>query len=145
MSSKLSPHLKSVIDQFTPEILGVFWITNEELSRNLSGFDDFNYLFDGLISQYLYGQDAQDAGENKTIPRSNIFFTQNFNQKLFLAHIRQDGEIDGVLDEQIALIQENKRDRHRILIFNKTSKNWVQDLSKRYSQFHFTALERADS
>ena len=145
MSSKLSPHSKSVIDQFTPEILGVFWITNEELSRNLSGFDDFNYLFDGLISQYLYGQDAQDAGENKTIPRSNIFFTQNFNQKLFLAHIRQDGEIDGVLDEQIALIQENKRDRHRILIFNKTSKNWVQDLSKRYSQFHFTALERADS
>lgn len=142
MSSKLSPHLKSVIDQFTPEILGVFWITSEELSRNLSGFDDFNYLFDGLISQYLYGQDAD---ENKTIPRSNIFFTQNFNQKLFLAHIRQDGEIDGVLDEQIALIQENKRDRHRILIFNKTSKNWVQDLSKRYPQFHFTALEIADS
>ena len=44
----------SVLDQFSPDVLGIFWITNEDLNRDLSNFEDFNYLFDGLISQYLY-------------------------------------------------------------------------------------------
>ena len=137
MPSNLSTHLKIVIDQFTPDILGVIWITEEELSRNLLGFDEFNYLFDGLISQYLSGQTA----EEKILPRSNIFFTQNFNHKLFLAHIKQDSEIAGVLDEQIALIQENSGERKKILIFNQTGRNWVQDLKKRYPHFDFHGLE----
>lgn len=138
MPSNLSFHLKSVIDQFTPDILGVFWITDEELSRDLLGFDEFNYLFDGLISQYLYGQ---SVSKDKALPRSNIFFTQNFGQRIFLAHIKQDSETAGVLDEQIALIQENSGERKKIFIFNKTSKNWVDDLKKRYPKFEFHALE----
>ena len=138
MPSKAPSHLKSVIDQFTPDILGLFWITEEELTRDLEGFDEFNYLFDGLISQYLYGQSTQ---HDSALPRSNIFFTNNFNKKLFLAHIKQDSEIACVLDEQIALIQENSVDRKKVLILNRTSKNWVQDLQKRYPKFEFHALE----
>lgn len=130
--------LQTVIDQFTPEYLGLFWITDEELSRDLLGFDEFNYLFDGLISQYLYGQ---STFEDKNLPRANIFFTKNFNKKLFLAHIKRDSDISGVLDEQIALIQGNTEDRKKILIFNKTTHNWVFDLKKRYPQFEFYALE----
>jgi hypothetical protein len=140
MPSKIDSHLKKVIDQFTPDILGVFWITNEELSRDLLGFDEFNYLFDGLISQYLYGQ-TKTATETH-LERSNVFFTMNFNQKLFLAHLKMHSEIAGVLDDQIALIQENKNnERKRILIFNQTQKNWALDLQKRYPQFEFQSLE----
>lgn len=134
MPSKLSTHLKSVIDQFTPEILGAFWITDEELSRELLGFDEFNYLFDGLISQYLYGQSLD---KNQELNRSNIFFTNNFNQKIFLAHIKNSSETAGVLDEQISLIQGNRGERKKILIFNLSSKNWLNELQKRYAQFEF--------
>jgi hypothetical protein len=139
MPSKISTNLRFVIDQFTPDILGVFWITNEVLSRDLLGFDEFNYLFDGLISQYLYGK---TMGEGVVLPRSNIFYTKNFNQNIFLAHIKQDGEIAGVLDEQIALIQENtSNNRKIILILNNTSTNWVSNLQKRYPKFDFHDLE----
>lgn len=125
------------MDQFTPEILGAFWITDKELSRDLSGFDEFNYLFDGLISQYLYGQTT----EKRSLPRANIFFTKNFNQKIFLAHIKQDGDISGALDEQIAIIKQSTDSRKQILLFNETSRNWLQELQKRYSQFEFLPLE----
>ncbi|MBC7537879.1 MAG: hypothetical protein H7281_03605 [Bacteriovorax sp.] len=140
MPSRVDTNLKTVIDQFTPDILGVFWITNAELSRNLLGFDEFNYLFDGLISQYLYGQTKENSEIHPD--RSNVFFTLNFNQKLFLAHLKMHSEIAGVLDDQIALLQENKNgDRKKILLFNQTQKNWGSDLQKRYPQFEFINLE----
>lgn len=133
-------NLKTVLDQFTPDILGIFWITNEELSRNLLGFDEFNYLFDGLISQYLYGQKESDGKPN--LDKSNIFFTRNFNQKLFLAHVKMQSGIAGIFDEHIALIQENNSgDRKKILLFNTTSKDLGSDLEKRYPRFEFKSLE----
>ncbi|MFA6236498.1 MAG: hypothetical protein WC635_04140 [Bacteriovorax sp.] len=144
MSSKtnspeqISDTLKAVVDQFTPDILGLFWITEDELSRDLPGFDEFNYLFDGLISQYLYGQMVT---EKKPLPRANIFFTKNFNKKLFLAHIKQDGDVAGALDEQVALIQENTGERKKILIYSQNDRKWIVELKKRYPKFDFYALE----
>ncbi len=136
MPSNTPNNSKNIIDQFTPEILGIFWITNEELNRNLPGFNEFNYLFDGLVSQYLYGQ-----SEAQTKLSSNIFFTKNFDQKIFLAHIKNDHDLAGILDEQIALIQENSDSRKKIIIFNATETNWVSNLSRRYPKFDFLDLK----
>ncbi len=129
----------SILDQFTPEVLGIFWITRDELSRDLIGFDDFNYLFDGLISQYLYGQAVS------TDKHAHIFFTQNFSDKVFLAHLRTKdltkSQISGDIDEQIALLQGSNSARKTILIFDKTEHEWLPELKKRYSQFEFKQLE----
>lgn len=133
------PNLSSIVDQFTPDILGVFWISNEELSLDLLGFDEFNYLFDGLLSQYLYGQ--KDNEINPDLNKANVFFTHNFNQKLFLAHIKMNAEIDSIMDKHLALIPENeKTERKKILIFNKSSKPVGSNLEKRYPQFEFKSL-----
>lgn len=130
----------SILDQFTPEVLGVFWITRDELSRELIGFDDFNYLFDGLLSQYLYGE---ETSSNK---HAHIFFTQNFEDKIFLAHLRTKdltkSQVAGDIDEQIALLSaSNNNSRKTILIFDKTEHDWPSELKKRYSQFEFKELE----
>jgi hypothetical protein len=137
MPSSLSSGFKSVLDQFTPDILGAFWLTESELSREISCFDEFNYLFDGLLSQYLYGQSL----EKGTLPKANIFFTQNFNKKIFLSHIKCDGDISGALDEQMAIVKLATEERKKILVLNNTSKDWVAGLQKRYSQFEFITLE----
>lgn len=125
------------MDQFTPEVLGAFWITDKELSRELAGFDEFNYLFDGLISQYLF--DKSRAIES--LPRANIFFTKNFNKKIFLSHIKNEGDISGALDEQMAIIKSSEETRKKILVHNLSSKDWLNELKKRYSQFEFQKLE----
>ncbi len=135
-NTKTSPN---ILDQFTPEVLGIFWVTSAELSRELAGFDDFNYLFDGLLSQYLYGQ------ETTSNQHAHIFFTQNFNNKVFLAHLRTKdltkSQISGDIDEQVALIEAKNPARKTILILDKTSDEWMPELKKRYSQFEFKALD----
>lgn len=128
----------TILDQFTPDVLGMFWITREPLERTLSGFDSFNYLFDGLISQYLYGQ------ENNQEKHAHIFFTENFNDRIFLAHLRTrdltKSQISGDVDEQIALIQASKSVNKVILILDKTGDDWHSELKKRYPQFEFRVL-----
>ena len=135
MPSNLEKNLKNVLDQFTPDILGVIWITNEELSRELFGFDEFNYLFDGLISQYLYGQELAHLGINSK--RSNLFFTKNFNQNIFLIHLQIQNDISSLSEEHVTMIQKKKK----ILLLNKTPKNWGSDFQKHYPQFDFIKLE----
>lgn len=129
----------SILDQFTPDVLGIFWITREDLNRDQQGFEDFNYLFDGLISQYLYGQ------ENNSEKHAHIFFTENYNERIFLAHLCTQNltksQISGDIDEQIALIQAAKSENKVILVFDKTEDQWHSELKKRYPQFEFRVLE----
>ena len=129
----------SILDQFTPEVLGMFWITRDDLGRELIGFDDFNYLFDGLLSQYLYGQ------ENSSNKHAHIFFTENFNKKIFLAHLKtkefSKSQVAGDIDEQISLVSVKELERKIILVFDKTDDNWTTELIKRYAKFEFKELE----
>jgi hypothetical protein len=129
----------SILDQFTPEVLGIFWITRDDLNRELLGFDDFNYLFDGLISQYLYGQEVSSE------KHAHLFFTDNYKNKIFLGHLKTNGvsksQMAGDIDEQIALIQTSTTSRKIILLLDKTDDAWSSELKKRYPQFEFRELE----
>lgn len=134
MASNLSGQFKSVLDQFVPDVLGCFWVSDKGLARDLPGFDEFNYLFDGLLSQYISTSTAE-------LPRANIFFAQNFDKKVFLSHIKNEGDISGHLDEQIAIIKNSHETRKKVLVFNQSSKDWLSELKKRYSQFDFQPLD----
>ncbi|MBY0414209.1 MAG: hypothetical protein K2Q18_08590 [Bdellovibrionales bacterium] len=128
----------TILDQFTPQVLGIFWITPEHLSRDLQGFDSFNYLFDGLISQYLYGQ------EDHPEKHAHIFFTENFQERIFLAHLKAHdltkSQLAGDIDEQVALLQNKKTDQKIVLVLDKTTHEWTNELKKRYPQFDFKTL-----
>jgi len=135
MPAKLPPTLKNVIDQFTPNIRGILWITQEQLSQNLMGFNEFNYLFDGLLSQFIYGQI-----ENQALLNTNIFFTQNFDKTLFLAHIEMNIDIKNNVNQQLKLISESSDERKKIIIYDTTEKIKMLELAETYPQFEFTQL-----
>lgn len=128
----------AILDQFTPEVLGLFWLTKEDLNRDLPGFEQFNYLFDGLISQYLYG-----SLEIQSDKHAHIFFTENFHNRIFLAHLKSKdltkSQLASDIDEQIALVPKSA-DRKIILVLDKTDHGWLVELKKRYSQFDFKEL-----
>ena len=139
MSSKTASNLTTIVDKFTPEILGVVWITKNELSRELLGFDEFNYLFDGLISQYLYGQ--KETSSKTDHHKSNIFFTKNFNQNIFLLHLEMQAEVAIVLNQQVQLIEKNKSDeRTKILLLDQSEKNLGSELQRTHPLLQFIEL-----
>ena len=128
----------SILDQFTPEVHGMFWMTRDNLSRELIGFDDFNYLFDGLISQYIYGQ------ENNNEKHSHMFFTNNYDHRIFLAHLKtkdhSQSHLASEIEEQLKLIKSSENDKKVILVFDKTDERWLLELTKRYPQYESKEL-----
>ena len=138
METSLNHQLKIFNDQFSPEIIGALWVTDAELELKLKGFDEFNYLFDGLLSQYLFGEETKNSPKNTT----NIFFTNNFNQHLFLIHLKNDSQLSTSLQKQMELIEKsNNNGRKTILVFNQTSSNLQINLETSYPQFIFKNLE----
>jgi hypothetical protein len=136
MSAKLSPELKIVIDLFTPDVLGVLWITKQELNRDLPAFSEFNYLFDGLISQYLYGQ-----VEDKHLERKNTFFTKNFDKLVFLVHTRFTENSKNELFEHIDILHYNQtEERRKILILDTETSGLIKFLKDKYPQFIFQEI-----
>jgi hypothetical protein len=136
MSAKLSPELKVVLDLFTPDVLGVLWITNEELNRDLPAFSEFNYLFDGLISQYLYGQ-----VEDKHLERKNTFFTKNFNKLVFLVHSKFSSETKTELFEHMDILHYNQtEERRKILILDTANSELILQLKEKFPQFLFQKI-----
>jgi hypothetical protein len=137
MSAKLSTELKIVIDLFTPDVLGVLWITEQELSRELPAFSEFNYLFDGLISQYLYGQQVED----KHLERKNTFFTKNFNKLVFLVHTKFGTNSKDALFEHIDILHYNQtEERRKILLLDSVNSGLLHQLKEKYPQFLFQEI-----
>lgn len=136
MSAKLSPELKVVLDLFTPDVLGVLWITNEELNRDLPAFSEFNYLFDGLISQYLYGQ-----VEDKHLERKNTFFTKNFNKLVFLVHSKFGSNTINELFGHMDILHYNQtEERRKVLILDTANSGLIQNLKEKFPQFLFQEI-----
>ena len=134
----LNQQLSQVTDQFTPEIIGILWISNDELGLNLKGFEEFNYLFDGLLSLYLYGEESKNTKKSDT----NIFFTKNFNHHLFLIHLKIGQNISESIQTQLALIEKREnKNRKTILIFNQTDSKLQSTLEKSYPSLVFRNLE----
>ena len=74
-----------------------------------------------------------------------FFFTENYNDKIFLAHLRtrdlKKSQIAADIDEQIALFQTSKNENKIIFILDKTTENWHSDLKTRFPNFDFKILK----
>lgn len=127
------------IDQFTPEKIGIFWLTPSALNPEMANFHNFNYLCDGLISQ-LISQENEMAKQ-----KANLFLGQNFSRPFFIAHINGEGlthsQISGEIDEQIAAVQSLKGENNKVFVLDLLEGKWHQELKKRYPQFDFIELK----
>ena len=110
--------------------------TKQELNRDLPAFFEFNYLFDGLISQYLYGQI-----EDKHLERKNTFFTKNFDKLFFLVHTMLTENSKKELSEHIDILHYNQtEERRKILVLDTADSGLIKQLKDKYPQFLFQEI-----
>jgi hypothetical protein len=73
-----------LLDRLTPAFQGAIWIGCDELDNKIPGFLELNYIFDGLISQSIH----KNTAEQMKLPLS--FFTKSFGQHFFLYYFNQN-------------------------------------------------------
>lgn len=119
---------KNLLHKITPDIGAIFWITDKPLTSELNLYNDFDYIYDGLISHYLF--------ENKSKTECTSFCTQSFGNPLWLIHISPEAH-SGTIDEQFFLLNKDEFQDKKILIVSEENKKWEQELPKRYAKFQF--------
>lgn len=122
---------QSILDLVNNQTKTIFYFTDSSLTRNIPGFKDLNYIFDGLISQVI-SESTMDINKH-----SQVFMTNSFNNQLCLIHFNAKSIQSSDLDEQIAFLTSMRSQENEILVLDATKLNWCEKLSKRYTQYKF--------
>lgn len=135
----MSGSSNKILDKISSNAIGVIWICQGPIDLNLDFYEDFNYLFDGLLTQFLTNN------EKHTELALNSFHTTNFGKNFFLIHINTQNQdkakITELLKEQVNLIGALKSKNNVILTLNQTSTDWISDLKGHFQYFEFKNLQ----
>jgi hypothetical protein len=130
----MAHELSEILNLVDQNIRAILWLTEDALSNKTLGFNELNYLFDGLISDFLV------AHPNKELNSIQSFFSKSFGNDICLVHISGNEISSGTIDEQIAFIKTHLNQSSDVVVLNFTNKDWESELKKRYSQLHFKFL-----
>lgn len=132
-------NFKDFNSQINSNTFGIMWFTDKALTNETNGFKEFNYLLNGLLSQYLDNDDL-----HKDIA-SNIFFSENFGETFFLLHINvtktTPEKLKELLTEQINLTSALKSENKVILTHNLTNIDLTSEVKRNFPSFEFKKLE----
>ena len=120
----------SLLKKIDNEVGGIFWITNSQLSDSSIFFNDLDYIFDGLISEFLFQNKEKTA-------KTNTFCTKSFGSNLWLVQIDSNTSSSDI-DEQVALISSTTN--KKIIIVGDTNSKWFNEIPKRYTQIKFESF-----
>lgn len=129
----------SVRDQIHSDALGVIWLTQGPLSMDQKAFYEFNYIFDGLLGEFLTNADKPTLGA------LNSFYTESFGKTFFLIHINTETEskkkISDLLIDQVSLAGALKNSNKLILTLDETKASWIPELKATFQNFEFKAID----
>jgi hypothetical protein len=126
----------SIQDLVTPDIMGILWITPENLMEKPAPFNSFDYLLDGLLTGHY--QRKKDAPMVDEIDSMNFFVTRNFDRPFFIGHIyAMLGNVQQKLDQLMTLASPLRKSRNKVLLINSTGEDHILYLQTHYTEFEF--------
>ncbi len=121
-------HFQNFIANIDENISGIIWLTQGPIKSQSPYFSELNYLFDGLIAHSL------KEFENT---KSAVFFTLNFDKRIFLIHADSVNGFDDVIKNLHQLL----KDQTKKLVIIHSTPVLEKMLSKEYPQLQFKTFE----
>jgi translation initiation factor IF-1 len=136
-SQKKGPKVKTtILNHLTPEILGVFWVTDEDLVKRPQNFETFDYLLDGLLTCYY-----QNYKDNEISDGKNFFVTSSYNEQMFVGHLKNGKTILSEIQDLMNVVKVLKSDKVKVLICNQTKDQIKKQVEKKYKNYEFIELD----
>ncbi len=109
----------------------IIWLSESALTINTHGFKECDYLCDGLVSEFLKLSPAAIE--------QNVFHTNHYGKKLFIAFYKNTKSVLSSLDDVIGLLTESKESfaKKIVLLDNHNPGELMGELAKRYPAFDF--------
>ncbi|MCK5073676.1 MAG: hypothetical protein KAQ98_09640 [Bacteriovoracaceae bacterium] len=124
-----------------PDVIGVFWITNEKLLSRPLPFHSLDYFLDGLLSRH-YERMTQDS--KISVPDTkNFFVSESFGNPFFVAYMLADTDkTDNDLEELMNLVLKLKKSkRNSIMLIDSSKQKHQERMEKRFPNFKFKTID----
>lgn len=122
-----------LLDSISPDTQLVIWPSKSALSKSSTHFQEFDYLYDGLISEMLDGQNRSE----KELQDILTFRTKHFQKELWLVFIGPEAHSSHI-DEQFNIMSQNLSNELVLIAGDKTK--WDEELPRRYTKFKFKSI-----
>ena len=124
-------------ESITFNVMGVLWITKENLMEYPRPFHSLDYFFDGLLMNYH--QHRQDYfSKDKNI---NFFISNHFDTFFFMGHVQWGQENPRQnLHKLLEHMQSFKKKKGPLLTLDFSDENLHEYLSSKYSAFDFKQI-----
>lgn len=128
-------HLTTIQELLSPSVECLIWITEGLLKENPAYLQEINYIFDGLINNYLQEQ----RHRNEVGQAASVFMASSFGKQFSLIHIPQTlNKIDNKISESLAVIPGLKHDSRILILCPPLIKKSFT--LRGYSNFHAVSL-----
>lgn len=131
-------------DRLTPDILGVFWATQESLIEKPTPFAALDYFLDGLLTSFHHQKmdpSYRVSEVHKKNYGKNFFITESFGEPFFVGHISVSSEkLNDNIHDLITMAKSIAPEKKSILVVDNSTKKILAYLRKKYPTFKFTSL-----
>ncbi|EQC50154.1 hypothetical protein M899_2844 [Bacteriovorax sp. BSW11_IV] len=102
--------------QLTPDLAGLIWITDEKLLDRPNGFNELDYFFDGLLTQFAAQPEVPSF-------KTTFFSTESFGNDFSLTHLQPGEEkIEKDLENIMGLLHKKDALNRPVAVLNLSSK-----------------------
>ena len=96
------------------DCVGIFWFTDDALSRTSDGAFELDYLTDGALKEILMTPQTRQQSQN-------FLLSQSFGNTFFVAHQSCEANLDDI-KKFVPLVQSNVQRKGTALVLNKSKR-----------------------
>ncbi|MBT3583716.1 MAG: hypothetical protein HN509_02315 [Halobacteriovoraceae bacterium] len=125
-------------DLLTQEILGIFWVTKEQIKDFPRLYESMDYFMDGLLTK---GSLVKEGDSSSSYPDKTFLLSEHFGAPFFIGHIEESvKKMDQHFAQFMDLVEGFKSDRKKILVIGQQGERLQSFLKKKYSKYTFQTV-----
>ena len=112
-----------MLNQITSQVRGIVWLTGKPLAEHPIHFQDLDYLFDGIISKKVAGEEEN----TQPVFEKNLFSGKSFDKDLVLIQLwgNDSTKLNKELIEALNLVP-SKEDGSKIVVLGEEASKFPE-------------------
>ncbi len=123
-------------EKLTPQVLGLLWITGQDIAAREAPFDELNYFFDGILGRRMFSATAQAE-----VADTHLVASEHYQRPVYLGQVRRDTPRLGVaLNQLLRIMQGRSGGRKKILVVLQERSHFPPSVAKSNPSVEFEFL-----
>ena len=130
-------------EKLTPQVLGLLWITGQDIAAREAPFSDLNYFFDGILGRRIFSAEASLADEVDGAMGEGVHLvaSEHYQRPVYLGQVKwDDPRLSAALNQFLRIMQGRANGRKKVLVALKQRSHFPPSVAKSNPSMEFEFL-----